>query len=607
MQLSHALGIWLLYATTATADFLGPTYPAPVDLTSSDSLVSAAWKNLTATFDAYLQRHVQNKLTTPLAGVENITFSTGLLSIHDLKAQTLQYHYTSPEIAGATNGTHKVNGDSIYRIASASKLFTVYAGMLALTEEQWHRPLTEINPAFSKVAEQGDKDPAWKIEWEKITPWALASQSSGIPREGWPAGDSLYNYTVYEAYNISAQNPVTAWGVPPVDILGLGKCWNISAVCDGQNAIRAVRSQPPVFLPWAEAMYANDNFMMLGLMISNLTGHKMEDIYQDELFRPLHLTSTSATEPTNPADFARSVIVGNPSLGFLGNTPLTIPSGGLYSTFHDLAKFGSSILNNTLLPDNTTRKWMRPQTHTASLTYSIGAPWEILRYIHPDTGKITDLYTKLGDSGWYGSNIVLIPSYGAGFTILNAGTAAGRGELSNIILDYIVTSILPALEAQAAREAITNYVGTYVSTNPSLNSSLTIAFNQSDVITSKSGLSITEWISNGTNVMSSSLLGARPRLLPSISKQTSPGQPGQVAFQASFNKQLSTYFSPGAAKTGAIGPFTGQYMTNYDWLSADATHYAGLPAYLLVFDVDGNGKATAVSPAAMRAKYERKK
>lgn len=246
---------------------------------------------------------------------------------------------------------------------------------------------------------------------------------------------------------------------------------------------------------------------------------------------------------------------------------------------------------------------MKPSTHTASLTYSLGAPWEIIRFVHPDTGRVTDLYTKLGDAGFYGADIVLIPQYGAGFSIINAGSTPERAEFSNVVLDYITTTIIPALESQAALEAQKNYVGTYVSTVPNLNSSVTVEFNQSSVLTPKSGLSITKWISNGTDVLNSDLFsGARPRLLPSILKQTLTGEKGQVAFQASLVDPTIAYFAPGAVKLRAVGPFTGQYKTNIDWLSTDATHYGGKGVNLFVFDIDGDDRATAIRDAAARVK-----
>lgn len=604
---SKYIALLLTYGTAGFADYLGPTYPPPTDLSSQQSLVTAAWKSLSTTLDSYLKQNSSGATTTPFSGIQNTTFSTSLFSIHDLNAAKLQYHWTSPEIATSKNGTNKVNGDSIYRMASASKLYTTYAGMITLSEEDWNRPLSQINPLFAEAASKGNEDPIWHVEWDTITPWALASQISGIPREGWPALDTLFNFTVYEEIGLPTEDLVTAWGLPPTDISTLGPCWNATESCDGPDLIRSVRNQPPAFLPWQTPMYANDNFIMLGLMMSNITGRSMQDIYQKAIFDPLNLTSSFSSPPTSSADLARSVIAGPPASGFLVDVPVTIPSGGLFTSSNDLAKFGIAILNSTLLPSNTTRKWMKPHSHTASFTYSLGAPWEILRYLNPSTGKVTDLYTKLGDSGYYGANIVLIPDYSAGFSILAASTGAERDVVTNVILDSITNTILPALEAQAALEATRNYVGTYESTDSTLNSSITIAFNQSSVITSKSGLSITRWISNGTDVLASDrFLGGRPRLLLSIPKRTGDGEEGQVAFQVTPQPQLWSYFASGAKRLNPVGPFTGQYNTNYDWLVADAAHYAGLGINLFVFDVDQGGNATSLRPAAQRVTLQKK-
>ena len=304
MHLSLNLVVPLFLAISVHADFLGPTYPSPADLYTERSGVSAAWKNLTPTLNAYLLRRVNNTETALLVSTENITFSIGLFSIHDANATKLQYHWTSPEISHSQNGTKKVDGNSIYRIASAAKLFTVYAGLLTLTEEEWNRPLSNINKAPAQVSAEGGTDPVWHIDWSEIRPWALASQISGVPREGWPYPDTLFNYTAYDLTGLPAESSVTAWGMPPIDIFGLGVCWNISAVYTGQDAVKAIRSQPPVFLPWSTPMYANDNFMLLGLMISNIIGRNMFETYKQALFEPLQLNlCRSANQSRRPRSF----------------------------------------------------------------------------------------------------------------------------------------------------------------------------------------------------------------------------------------------------------------------------------------------------------------
>ncbi|KAI9759200.1 MAG: hypothetical protein M4579_002487 [Chaenotheca gracillima] len=608
MHLSrHALVLLPLCVPGALADWLGPTYPAPVDLSSNTSLVSIAWKNLTSTFDSYFKDHKNTTLTAALVGAENTTFSAGLFSLHDHDAEQLQYHYTAPEIANAKNGTQKVDADSIYRVASVSKLITVLAGLVSLTDEDWNRPLTDIFPELDEAARRGRQNPTESIQWDNVTPWALAAQIAGVPHEGWPAADILVQVAALVATGQPGGDPVTTLGFPPVELDTLGPCWNLSNLnCAPNEFLEAVGSQPPLFQPWTTPAYADDGFMLLGIIISNITGKSMDTIYRESIFDPLGMTSSNSLIPSSEADLARSVIAGDPIAGFAIDQSVTTPSGGIFSTTSDLSKLGVAILNSTLLCPNQTRKWMKPISHTASLTYSIGAPWEILRYVDPSTGKVTDLYTKLGDSGYYGGTVVLIPEYGAGFTGLEAYTGASRGPAANIFFDYIITAILPALEAQAAAEAARNYVGTYTATDSKLNSSVTVAFNESTAPGASSGLSVTSWISNGTDLLATALFdGVKPRLLATIPNESADQGARKVAFQVSVNPQLNSYFAPGAVQLGAIGPFSGDYNTNFDWLTADQQHYAGIGVNLFVFEVDEKGNATAVSPAVTRATLKR--
>jgi CubicO group peptidase (beta-lactamase class C family) len=635
-----------VFITGTLADFVGPTYPAPLDLSSNASLVAASWKNLTSTLDSYLKntskgpRRSSSSTTLSAAEVGNVTFSLGMFSMHDPEASKLQYHHTSPEIAKASHGTHSVQGDSIYRIASMTKLFTVLGGLLTMTDEDWNRPLTSIIPELASFAaatadSDTDADAVYKTAWDQITPWALACQMAGIARQGIAAADLLVNVILNPTSG--ANTLATEYGLPPANVSDLGTCLDIN--CTASSYVQEVMAQPPILEPWTSPAYANNGFILLGIAISKLTGKPMSQIYQQSIFDALDMSSSYSSAPTTKGTSARSVIAGDPELGFAAANGLAISSGGLFSATHDLAKFGIAILNSTLLPADATRKWMKPTSHTASLTYAVGAPWEIVRYIHPDpsstastastasaTGKVSDLYTKSGDSGYYSSNIVLIPEYGAGFTILSASTNESlRGPVTNLVLDYMTNAVLPALEAQAAQEAKHNFVGTYESESTStLNSSLTIAFNKSTVVGGNGGLSISRWISNGTDVLASPLFGGiRPRLLPSISSKSSAGgggggggpvaarsQGSQVAFQASIYPQTNSYTAAAAATTaagipGVIGPFTGQWSTNFDWLTVDSVHYDGVGVNLFVFDLDATGSATGVTPAAMKAKLER--
>ncbi|KAK3633786.1 hypothetical protein LTR22_019970 [Elasticomyces elasticus] len=232
------------------------------------------------------------------------------------------------------------------------------------------------------------------------------------------------------------------------------------------------------------------------------------------------MTSSFANVPVSEPLLSRCVVADPPganlSIGwsYPHNNP-TIPSGGILSTINDLSKLGLAILNSTLMTPIQTRAWMKPATHTASLSYSVGAPWEITRYIHPSSEKVTDVYTKFGDSGAYGGLLALIPEYDAWFTLLNAHyeTPVGpqtRGASALKILDHILEALVPALEAQARAEA-----------------ARTITLNAS-----APGLVVQTWIPNSTDMLASYFPSAPLRLQLAISNQNPGVATGEVTFQA---------------------------------------------------------------------------
>ncbi|KAI9753260.1 MAG: hypothetical protein M4579_005233 [Chaenotheca gracillima] len=604
---TFALLVLSLHVGRAVSDYLVPTYPAPVDLTSNQSSVAASWKNLTSILDGCVQGKDLSASAAALKGVDNITFSAGLFSLHDPGAIKLQYHHTSSEVKTAKyGGTRQVDANSIYRVASISKLVTALTGMIELSEEDWNRPLSEVIPDFVKDRIKGAaaSDQTQTVQWDKVTLWSLATQLSGIPTIGIPIGDK-YSPGSGKKYGAPEVN-VTAFSPCAVRVLNDPT----DQYCSASETVATIDNLPPNFVPWSTPVYSDLNFMLLGVAISNITGKSIPEMYRSSVFGPLDMTSSYDVHPTDKTNEARAVIVGVPEMDFAQETGIATPSGGILSTISDLQKLGVGILNNTLLSAEATRKWMKPASHTSSLSYSIGAPWEIHRYSHPDTGRVTDLYTKLGDSGWYGGVVVLIPEYDAGFTLLNAGTDLHRAQKTFVVLDFVTNTLLPALEAQAAAEAKRSFVGTYKSTDPNLNVTLKIAVNATTPISVHSDLVVSEWSYNGTDVLAGPFFGGvQPRLEQSIPNRAPQGSPGEVAFQLSQQAQLPTYTAampvfkePGAS---VIGPWTGFYMSNGDFIATDALRWGGFPASTLVFNVDAQGNATACTPLADRVALQR--
>ncbi|KAI4180599.1 MAG: hypothetical protein L6R41_007140 [Letrouitia leprolyta] len=573
------------------SDFLGPTYPAPKDLASDDSQVSIAWKNVSSTIETYLNDN--NTDLTGSAGLKNLTFSLGMFSIHDaLAADSLQYHYTSAEVANSTAGATEVDGDSIYRVASVTKLVTAFAGMLELDDQDWNRPIVDFAPSLATFAQDkpGEDIPVNTVQWEKVTLAALGSHLAGIPRDVIPydLGDYLYtepNATqLYGLPSLSLSDPIA---VPPA-------ANDTDGIFSLDEYVKGAQARPPTFLPWTSPEYTDFGFMLLGHAIKNITNKSIHDVYRDSIFTPLNMTQSSSRLPPDNSTWKNHVIPGDPING--GLTPaqapeITIPSGGVFSTTNDLAKWGLGMLNSTLLPSDKTRKWMKPVSHSGNIQFSSGLPWEIYRYTHPESGIVTDLYTKFGDSGAYGGYMVLIPDFDAGFSVLGTSSLAEKSSWLPILADVVTEIMVPALLAQAELEAEENFVGTYTSSVAGLNTTLTLSLgNQSEG--AKPGLVISEFISNGTDVLDAKAFGGTSpvRLLPTILDKGN----GQLAFRTSATRE----------KTGGL--FSDFLTVGADWLVVDSGAYGGLAMGLFVFEVDGSGKAVAVEPKAWRVRLEKR-
>lgn len=167
-----------------------------------------------------------------------------------------------------------------------------------------------------------------------------------------------------------------------------------SQPCTRAESIRAFLQEAPVEAAFATPIYSNGAYQLLTYALEAITNKTMPDMIQDDVFCPLNMEDSSyALE-----DSTRGVIPGsiqdslwNFSLGDSG------AAGGMYSSSRDLVKLGQSILNNTQLSPASTRRWLKPWSHTAVWQQSMGLAWEITRW--PIGDRIVDVYAKQGDFG----------------------------------------------------------------------------------------------------------------------------------------------------------------------------------------------------------------
>lgn len=154
----------------------------------------------------------------------------------------------------------------------------------------------------------------------------------------------------------------------------------------------------PVFPPGKGFYYSNTNFVLLGMIVEELTGQPLEEAYEERIFEPLRMTQTSLPERTSaaiPAPHAQGYMYGtnveamelsmltgkkaaeaNESAGKPSDVTGHNPSwawaaGGAISTVHDLKIYAKALATGELLS---------PQTQKQRLTWSPHRPAPDAKY-----------------------------------------------------------------------------------------------------------------------------------------------------------------------------------------------------------------------------------
>ncbi|KIW35172.1 uncharacterized protein PV07_01886 [Cladophialophora immunda] len=411
---------------------LGPILPPPTNLTQNSQL-----QQVIAAVNAQLQNFSSSLNATAL--------SVGVRSIHET-APLLSFHYT-PSTFNKT-GTHKVDGDTVYSIGSATKLFTALSILQLQGKVDLAAPITKYVPKLAQLSKT--RDPLLAVDWETVTVDALASHLGGI-------GADLTNNVIPYVSGITEET-----GLPPLtrsqDSLSCGGAPGTPG-CTWDDFFNNFGRRPPVYAPFTTPVYSNIGYALLGRVIENVSGKTYAAHLEDAIFAPANLKRTFLGAPSNS------------SIGFIPaetnwwGTPLGYEnsSGGVYSTNNDLLSFGAAILSSKLLAPAKTRAWMKPKTFTSSSGVYVGAPWEIARGANlTSDGRVIDFYTKTGNLGDYTAILALVPDYDLVVAINLAGPDSSIAAIQ-VVFSTLVQALLPGVAQVGTSEAAHKYAGTYTS------------------------------------------------------------------------------------------------------------------------------------------------
>ncbi|KAJ8119096.1 hypothetical protein OPT61_g66 [Boeremia exigua] len=518
---------------------LGPVFPPPRNL-HTFSPFQDALESLQIRLDEAFK--TGNTTYGPVNPED--TYSIQIFSTESGKL--LDYHRRGSTILG----NRPIDGDSIYRIASVSKLLTVYLLLLEAGESILAEKVIKYVPELKDAA-----------HWNDITVGSLAGYLGDITTEP-------FNVGALPGGDIGVAFP---GAFPPLEANETSGCIYGANGCSREVFIQNLLDRPPVYLPNTTPAYSNAAFATLGLVLEAAANSSYGDALRNLLVEPLHLNGTTASAPV---DLSHAVIPGNAS-GWDIDISQVVAMGGIFSTPNDLAAIGQAILSSSQLPGSTTRAWLKPTSFTSSLLGAVGRPWEIYRAVtNAEHNRVIDLYTKSGNFGGYGANLVLIPDFEVGFVITMAGQ---RGTIALPVASVIIDELLPSLDEAARVQADVAFAGTYTASN-GLNSTVRLTTK-----VGVPGLSIEEWISNGTDLRSEWLLSPKWfQMYPT----NIVSEDGKAISWRSTSIALPDTGSP--------------FYACPSWVALDRPNYGIYGVDEFVFHLGDNGRAVGLEPRALK-------
>ncbi|MBE3046373.1 hypothetical protein IMZ48_28335, partial [Candidatus Bathyarchaeota archaeon] len=124
---------------------------------ASHPAIEAAAVNLTATFAEILANETS-------VVVSNNSWSLEAFSVHDETPLCTNYHAALSLDAVNSSGTREVDGDSVYRLGSVTKIFTVLTWFVEAGDEFWYAPIMRFIPEPQGLEGSGE-DPVRYVGW----------------------------------------------------------------------------------------------------------------------------------------------------------------------------------------------------------------------------------------------------------------------------------------------------------------------------------------------------------------------------------------------------------------------------------------------------------
>jgi serine-type D-Ala-D-Ala carboxypeptidase/endopeptidase len=319
----------------------------------------------------------------------------------------------------ALNDSHKVDGETVFEIASLTKVITalVLADLAGRQQLQLDAPVSTCLPAGVKVPNHSGK---------QITFVDLATHSSGLP---------------LRPTNLASQTA-------PNKYAG----YTVEQLYQGLARFELPRDPGTAF------EYSNWAFGLLGNALGHCSGKSYEAVLAERVTGPLGMRDTSfgptgATRSRLAAPYdAKLQRVSNEGLGALNG------SGGLYSTVNDLLAFVEVFLGRGPQPlTGAAATMIEPRRPGDGSDTRMGLGWRVT------TSKGLQTLWSSGRADGYRAFMGFDPAARVAVVALtNAATNVGVDDIGWHVLDPRVAISRPHPRISVAADVLDRYVGRYL-------------------------------------------------------------------------------------------------------------------------------------------------
>jgi CubicO group peptidase (beta-lactamase class C family) len=362
--------------------------------------------------------------------------------------QTLQGFVDEGKIAGAV--TLVASDDQVIDV-SVVGLADIASGR-AMTRETIFRVASMTKPitatALMRLVEQG------KLQFEDPVAKYIPTFGSPKLKDGSPKlkdGAAAREVTIAEVLTHTA---------------GLASASGLQGERTLAEEVEAIGRQPLQFAPGTKWQYSS-GLTVAGRLIEIASGMSYEDYLRKEIFEPLGMRDSGFTltaeqakrlattyKPGGGDGKLAAVEIPDPTAKRMPN-----PSGGLYSTADDMAKFYQAVLRDLhgakgLLDEGSTRRMLAPQTGDLITGFTPGNAWGLGWCLLRQPQGVTRLLSPgtFGHGGAWGTQGWVDPARGVVLVLMIQRSEFGNSDGSDV-RDRFNESVLTSYRGVSSQTA----------------------------------------------------------------------------------------------------------------------------------------------------------